>query len=396
MPHSGATMTFALATVLLAAGPAFPQTSSSDAAKAAATSAPTADVYVQTQSGVDVYNADAAGQLTLVKGSPFNDTGQMEGINGAHLISVGTYELHAYPIASDGAIGSQAAVIDTQSFAGSQCGSTTGPSLLDHTGEFFAVGLAGTTTNDCSSLQTYKVAANGQFTFLGDAVSTDGVHSTAYQVGVTTYSSNDLFAYGVQSTQVATAFLAYRRDTAGDLVADGSFTEKDPTPNPSVSSANYLPILVAADNASHLAVVMNMPFSTNDNVFQFASYTINDSTGAIASTNTWANMPTLAYYPYSLAMSWSGQYAAVGESAGLQVYHFNGAAPVTADGGTLLSNIPIDQVEWDKQNHLYALSYEQEKLYVFNVGTSGITQASGSPYTVDKPYGWVGLIVVPK
>ena len=396
MSHSGATMTFALATVLLAAGPAFTQTASPDAAKAASTPAPIADIYVQTQHGVNVYSASSAGRLTLVKGSPFSDTGQMEAINGTDLISVGTYDLHSYPIESSGAVGLQASVIDTQRFSGSQCGGTAGPSLLDHTGRDFAVGLTGSASAECSSLQTYKLAPNGEFTFLGDALSTDGVHTSVYQVGVTTYSSNDLFAYGVQSQQEATVFLAYRRDSAGDLVVDGNFTEKDPTPNPSLSSGNYAPWLVAADNAGHLAAVMNMPFSQNGNVFQLASYTINPGTGAISSTNTWANMPTLAFYPSALAMSWTGQYAAVGESAGLQVFHFNGAAPATVDGDTLLSNIPISQVQWDKQNHLYALSYEQGKLYVFNVTSGGVTEAPGSPYTIEKPYGWVGLIVVPK
>jgi hypothetical protein len=389
-------MTFALVTALLASGPAFAQTASSAATKAATTS-PIADVYVQTQSGVNVYNAGATGQLTLVKGSPFYEPGQMEGINGAYLISVGTDELHAYSIESDGALGPQASVIDTQRFAGYQCGTTAGPALLDHTGKFFAVGLAGTTTQDCSALQTYKIAPNGEFTYLNAMITAQGVHSTAYQLGVSTFSSDDVWAYGVQSQQDATVFLAYRDDTsAGDLEDSGGFSHTDPTPNPSVSSSMYAPWLIQADNASHLAVVMNMPFSTNDNVFQLASYTINDKTGEIVSTNTWANMPTLPYYPYALAMSWAGQYAAVGESAGLQVFHFNGAAPATADGGVLLADIPIDQVSWDKQNHLYALSYEQDRLYVFTVSASGIAQAPGSPYTIEKPYGWTGMIVVPK
>lgn len=395
MSYSAGPMAFALVSALLAAAPAFTQTASSDAVSTA-TSSTVADVYVQTQHGVNVYNANSAGRLTVVQGSPFYDAGQMEAMNGSYLVSVGTVELHAYPIRSTGAMGPQAAVIDTQRFAGSQCGTTVGTSLLDHTGKDFAVALAGSTSAECSSLQTYSLASNGEFTFLGDSLSTLGVHTFAYQVGVSTYSSNDRFAYGVQGQPGGAVFLAWRRATAGDLVVNGSFTEKDPTPNPSFLSDTYSPWLVAADPASHLAAIMNMPFSNNDNVFQLASYTINDSTGAMASTNTWANMPTLSFYPQALAMSWSGKYTAVGESAGLQVFHFNGAAPATADGGVLLRDIPIDQVQWDKQNHLYALSYEQGRLYVFTVGSSGITQAAGSPYTIGKPYGWIGLIVVPK
>jgi hypothetical protein len=396
MRHKCAPTVLALVFVLLVAAPTFSQTASSDATNEAISS-PVADVYVQTEHGVTVYNANANGQLTLVKGSPFDNTGQMEAINGGFLISVGTNELHAYSIESTGAMGPQAAVIDTQRFAGYQCGTTLGPTLLDHGGQYFAVGLGGNTSNECSSLQTYKIAPNGQFTFLGDSLSTLGVHQYAYQVNVTTWSSNDLFAYGVQTQQGAAAFLAYRRGSAGDLVVDGSFTEKDPTPDPSISSGNYAPALLAADNASHLAVVMNEPFGPNCcSYFQLASYTINDSTGAITSTNTWANMPALPFYPYALAMSWSGQFAAVGGSAGLQLYHFNGAAPATADGGVLLPKIAFDQVQWDKKNHLYALSYTSGQLYVYTVTSTGISEAAGSPYTIAKPYGIIGMIVVPK
>ena len=80
----------ALCFLLFAARPALPQTPSDEAKPQATAPAPIANVYVQTNSGVNVYNANASGELTLVKGSPFADTGQMEGNNGGYLISVGT------------------------------------------------------------------------------------------------------------------------------------------------------------------------------------------------------------------------------------------------------------------------------------------------------------------
>lgn len=68
-------------------------------------------VYVQVAKGVNVYSETAAGKLTLMKGSPFAVSGQMEGITGSHLLSVGTTVLHSYKIASNGAIGEQIASI---------------------------------------------------------------------------------------------------------------------------------------------------------------------------------------------------------------------------------------------------------------------------------------------
>jgi hypothetical protein len=219
----------ALSLVLFAAGPALTQTPSDEAKPETTAPSPVANVYVQINSGVNVYNANASGELTLVKGSPFADTGQMEGNNGGYLISVGTDYLHSYKIESNGAVGPQASEINTQSYAGSECGSTFDASIFDHTGQYFSVQLYGSTSDPCSALQTYKLASNGEFTFLGDTVSTDGVHGTAYQQAVSTYSSNDTFAYGAMSTQGATVFDAFKRGAAGDLVENTSFNQSGPS-----------------------------------------------------------------------------------------------------------------------------------------------------------------------
>jgi hypothetical protein len=98
-------------------------------------------VYVQTTKGVDVYDATAAGKLTLVKGSPFATVGQMEGINGKYLLSVGTTNINVYAIESNGAMANQTANVDTQNYAGGECGTTSAyagmpgsanGALLDH------------------------------------------------------------------------------------------------------------------------------------------------------------------------------------------------------------------------------------------------------------------------
>ena len=357
--------------------------------KEATATAPVAAIYIQGHDGVYVENANTAGTLTAVKGSPVWVSGQMSGIRGSYLISAGTDDLRTYKLESNGLPGSKVGEIDTQGYSGSPCGTIDGGAVLDHTGQYLAVPLFGGAT--CAALQTYKIASNGDFTFLGDAESTDGVHSDIYQVGVSAISSNDLFAYGVQSQQEATVFLAYKRGAAGDWVTDESFTEKDPTFNP--SDYNYAPWLVAADNAGHLAVVMNQPFGPNCcSTFSLASYTIDNQTGAIESTNTYTNMPVLKIYASDMAMSWGGNLVAVG-GLGLQIFHFNGAAPATAFGGVLLPKVNIAQVAWDKNNHLYALSTQTQQLYVYTVTPTSITEAPGSPYKANQ---WQSLIVVPK
>ena len=82
---------------------------------------------------------------------------------------------------------------------------------------------------------------------------------------------------------------------------------------------------------------------------------------------------------------------AVGGIGGLQIFHFNGASPITKYTG-LLTTSTIDKIYWDNSNHLYAISGSAGKLYVFTITPTSYSQASGSPYSVGTP---VGLIVQP-
>jgi hypothetical protein len=375
---------------------------------------PIANVYVQTKSGIRVYNAAPSGQLTLVTGSPFYTAGQMEAVRGtSYLISVGTSYLHSYKLKSSGGVGAQVSQINTGNYGGSQCGTTAGLSgnILDKTGQYFTVQLWGAEDSNgntiCSAYQTYKISSTGYFTYLGVAENTTIGYRYPAALNISTYSSNDLFAYGAgQTDPYASQFYAFKRASAGDLIQNANFTQNGPTPNPNAGS-NYFPILVAADPFSHLAAVMNLPFSnsSNSDVFQLASFSINDTTGAISSTNTYANMPKLDVYPSSIAMSPSGKVLAIGGSPGLQLFHFNGASAPTLYHGNLFSltaNPNINQVAWDNSNHLYALSYDTgylhatAKLYVFTVTTTSVTPAPGSPYKISGSFGAKGLIVVPR
>jgi hypothetical protein len=392
---------------LLTAGPAFTQTPAPDS-KAAA---PVANVYVQTHKGVAVYSTAADGKLTVVEGSLFADTGQIAGSNGSYLISVGTDYLHTYKIESNGAVGKQASEINTQAYSGAECGITDGAgAILDHTGHYFYVQLFGATSNggeenSCAAWQTYKVGSNGEFTFLGSNVLDYGSNDSAAAISLPTLSSNDKFAYSYFGTDFAPTFAALERDSSGVLEEMSTFRPVNPVPDPSPtdSTNNYFPTSMAADPAGHLAVAMVESFAIPypGPPQQLASYTINSTTGAIESTNTWSDMPKLwgdagVNSAFTLNMSPSGKLLAVGSYPGLKIFHFNGAAPITSYSALLLPEVDIDQLAWDNSNHLYALSYSAEELYVYTVTPTSISEVSGSPYKVKSAYGLKGLIVVPK
>jgi hypothetical protein len=127
------------------------------------------------------------------------------------------------------------------------------------------------------------------------------------------------------------------------------------------------------------------------------SYAINDSTGSITSTNTWEDMPTPAVTNIRTRnLAPSGKLLAVAGIRGLQIFPFNGAAPITAYSPLMLPTADIDQLGRDNNNHRFALSHSSGELYVYTATPTSIKEVSGSPYRVENAYGIQGLIVVPK
>jgi hypothetical protein len=405
----------AVCLAMLSAAPAFSQITSDEAT--ATVAAPVAHVYVQTGRGVMAYSAAANGALTPVNGSPFPVAGQMEDISAKHLISVGNTYLHTYPINANGSVGKQIYAINTADYMGSQCGGTSGQgSVLDHTGKYLYVQL--NTLNTCAAWQTYQVEANGYLQFIGD-VEYDATDEggDAISSSVPTISSNDKFGYGVFPDDPYAQnfycedfwihcpyFSAFTRSPWQVFEQNYDFRETDPQ---APSGMGFIPSAFAnvqADSTGHLAALMTQSNGGGvGNPPQVASFTIDPSNGSISSSNTYLNMPYVqengddfADGPIVLAMSPSGKLLAMGGDVGLYIFHFNGAGPATHFGNRLVPSFWINRLKWDKNNHLYALSYDSTRLFVFTVTPTSIKEAPGSPYHVpNHPYGITGLIVTP-
>lgn len=398
-----------LACVGLLTAPAFAQSPAADVSPASSGSAAVAYVYVQTHQGVDLFDASSSGKLTLVKGSPFSTTGQMGGVTASHLISIGTNDLHSYSIGSGGIIGKQSSSeVNTQDYAGANCGNTTdNGAILDHSGKYLYVQLwTYQSSGNCAAWQSYKIASNGDLSFLGNADYSGYVDGYAIADSVPTISSSDKYAYGVAFSYEEgegynfAQFAPFRQGSNGALDVNGSFSETDPTPDPK-AEGGWNQVLLAADPAGHLAALMfeGYPSSgtgayTQAGPMLLGSYTI-ESNGSVKSTNSFKDMPSPAESVGLMRMSPSGKLLVLA-NPGLQMFHFNGASPITKFSSLMLPGISIDQLAWDNNNHLYALSYASNKLYVYTVTTTGVSEVANSPFTVNNAYGSSGLIVVPK
>jgi hypothetical protein len=400
MPH--ATIRYSPALCLLSAlftAPLFAQGVQQTAnAAAASTPAAAAYVYVGTSKGINLYNASSTGKLTLVSGSPFKTTGLMIGSNQKYLITLGTSWVRSYPVKANGAIGAQVSQINTQNYSGRDCGTTNG-AVLDHSGQYLYVLLNVPPDGNsmCAAYQSFAIAQNGSLSFRGSAATGSEAPPERF---LPTILANEKYAYAANNFEgpVHGVFLngwsGFARESNGTLELRNLITEDPGREVDQNGDDNYpwFPQMVTADPSNHLAVAMfnwnAPPFGATGNI-QLGSYTV-ASNGNIRSTNTWAKMPYTDVSPVVLGMSPDGKLLAVGGRGGLEVFHFNGAAPVTRYSKVLTTN-QVNWIRWDKANHLYALS-TSGKLYVYTITPTSIAAAPGSPYTMSGP---AGLFVVP-
>ena len=400
--------TLTLCLAALCPATAFPQTDS-DVSSAATATAAQAFVYVGTTKGVYLYNAASNGSLSLVSGSPFSITGSAVGSNGKFFVSLGTAYLRSYPVASNGAIKGQASQINTQLYSGSECG-TAQDAVLDHTGQDVYVqhDLLPADQESCTGLQSFKISSTGALAFLGATqFATEGETGINASTTPLKLSGNGSYAYTASfdhECDVRTWEL--KRESSGAMLFNSYEILMVPSTPPGWRWESFF---MTADPTNHLAVAMTGqsgsfgPCADVVHLTQLASFTV-ASDGSLATTNTPAKMPTPQVNPTVLNMSPSGQFLAVGGAAtfntgmngtqtpGLQVFHFNGANPVTPYS-KVLTSAPIDEIRWDKNNHLYALSNAAKKLYAYTVTSGSITAVPGSPYTIAAAPN--ALVVVP-
>jgi hypothetical protein len=363
---------------------------STDATAATSSSSPAAFVYVQTQGSsgpINAYSANSSGVLSTISGSPFSMTGLMIGSNRYQFISLGTNDIHAYKVGSNGAIGDQVSVIDTADYAGGVCGTSSGTAgaVLDHTGKYLYVTLA-SVDETCAAYQSYIINSDGAFSFDGDTeITWQGCPTGCGNFGFDPPSilGSESFAYSQYADTFQTLVSGFRRESSGTLEYLPNFTWTAPA-----VTGGYIAMSPDASPTGNYVVLELFPEDVSPP--QLGSFTVN-SQGNLTTTNTSSNMPTSSLNEPSTTFSPSGNlFVAYGTMSGgsngkgaIEIYKFNGAAPLTL-WKTLLDGTPINQVGWDGANHMYAISTTENKLYVFTVTSTSVTETSsvsiGAPY----------------
>jgi hypothetical protein len=312
------------------------------------------------------------------------------------MITLGTQYLHSYPVAANGTIKAQVSQINTESYGGGDCPSA-GTAAMDLSGQYVYV-------QNCSNYQTFQIATtSGALDFRGF---TNTGTSFSYPLVI---SGNDQYAFDMNpyfdGDPEDTTVQVLKRQSDGVLEywnsLNGSLYEY------SLVDGDNFPWILTAGTANTMAVSIasvTYPDGPNFPVNEptvIASYTM-DSGGNL---NSMGNPLIPDVGPTVMNISPSGKLLAVGGDygvakplplvlgpSGLEVYHFNGADPITPYTKPL-NDAPIDQIHWDNNAHLYALSDQSNLLYVYTVTPTSFSQAPGSPYKINGSAN--ALVVVP-
>jgi len=325
---------------------------------------------------INAFAVAADGKLSPVSGSPFSANVQSMAVNQQFLFGTNGIDVYSFSIAADGSL-QKVAVIDAQKFNGSNCGGPTAL-FLDHTGStLYDEDVYG---NICANntYQSFSIdQSTGELNYLGASDP-----SVLFSVPLSFIGKN-VYAYGSSSHQYGSWLFGFKRNSGGKVT-----DLKINPPMPVSKKADfYVSYGAAADSSNHVAISVT-PYNQNtwlpDGPPQFATYTA-DRSGHLTTQSTYSNMPATSVQSVAdFKMSPSGKLLAVGGTAGLQVFHFNGANPVTHYTG-LIAKDEIDQIFWDNDNHLYAISRNTGKLLVFTITSTGVSQAPGSPYPITNP-----------
>jgi hypothetical protein len=309
--------------------------SSTDSNLTPATTAPVAYVYVSSATSNTVgqirgYAAAPNGALTAIPGSPFQTDGVFYmAVTGKWLFGAANQftDINSYSIAANGAL----TLKDRYNVT------PPGPGVisvyLDHTGSTLYGDLY-STNNDYLSFNINH--STGQLNEIGDLPGGPANGSPVSFIG------NNIYAYSSSCYHFDPAIIGVRRNTDGTLSYLNNFSPPLPAEK---SGGFYCPWQAAADPTNHLAIAMTplTPDWVQDGPTQLASYTV-DSVGNLTTRSTYSNMPSvlvggvLGYW-----MSPNGKYLAVGGTAGFQIFHFNGANPITKFTGRLTTS-QIDQI----------------------------------------------------
>jgi hypothetical protein len=358
---------------------------------ASAATAPAAYAFISTANPNDVYS------LAVSPTGSFTHVGTAASPTAIYHLSVTKHflfgidnlsNIYTYSISSTGKLKLVATTNAGKYVSGFSSQYSAAIIQVDETGTTLYT-LAGSSQTNWF-LESFKIESNGDLQFLGSSYAdpnalnqirfvqggqyalTDGCYNTAAGASFVTDSDdvNDIVTYKHESN----GFLTY-----------GGTSNDTPTAQ---SPYEYCAGLNASDPTDHVAVgftIFNPPGDDIEPGMALGTYTVNTS-GTPATTSDYENMPvTSGFNPYVMSIDPTGRLLAVGGTGAFQLYHFNGANPVTRYSGVIKTNDLIRSIAWDKSSHMYLLT--DHSVDIYNISTKSYTELK--PWEFTAPYSMI-------
>lgn len=366
--------------VILCAGTALAQLSTENTTPDAPSNAPVAFVYVSRPTHIDGFALLPSGRLSPVPGSPLANAAVSHlSVSKNYLFGVGDdhQTIYTYSINSSGSI-KQVAAINAQSYAPS--GSfVTGQIQIDGTGSTLYNYLLESGSD--TYLQAFQIESNGALKFLGTTLS--DYHFAVDEIAPTMiqFLGNNQYAIqtGCDTDAMSPASDVFKREGSGALQYASWVGQVPKAPTGDI----FCPFALATDPSNHVAFEV-ADMNRNDGTplaWQLATYTA-DSTGHLTTTSTWKDMPESGLgIATTMSIDPTGKLLAIG-SLGFQLFHYNGADPITSYTNVLQASNTIIEFGWDAHSHLFVLSDGQ--LRVYTVTPTSLKEQPGSPYSIPE------------
>lgn len=288
-------------------------------------SAPVAHVYVSSSpsSGrwqINAYSASSRGKLTPVAGSPFSAKGGEMALTSKWFFTTNGIDIYTSSISSTGALKPMSS-INAQKLNSCDCG---GPAtlFLDHTGATLYDWDYNADGGLNNAYQSFDVDQDtGKLSYTGAT----SVNAQFY--GTLSFVANNEYAYGGSCYHGEPFLYGFNRSAAGTLT---DLNLSPPIPATAPNKGAYCLGSVAANTTNQIAVPLTPTNDmTIDGPTQLGVFAA-DSSGSLTTTSTYKNMPATDVGSVSdVWASPSGLLLAVAGENELEVFHYNGAKPIT-------------------------------------------------------------------
>jgi len=177
--------------------------------------------------------------------------------------------------------------------------------------------------------------------------------------------------------------VVYERESNGFL----SYLATSNDPPAAQDGYEYCAGLNASDPTDHVAIGFTIFYPAGDEEepgMALGTYTVQ---GTPTTTSDYENMPVTSVDASAMGIDPTGKLLAVVGAGGFEVFHFNGADPITTYTGEIKTNDADRFVAWDKNSHMYILT--DHSVDIYNITPTSYSELK--PWEFTAPYGMIVL-----